>query len=136
MTWIIIVLCGGLGAVARYSLEQYLKSSRGWKPLNAVAAINLLGSGLLGLLSGIVIIASETQSQSFAVTAAVGAAALCGGFTTFSTAMVEAAKAPRLANSAGNLLYTLVGCMILYGVMALLGSFLGAWIFNAPFFPV
>ena len=136
MTWILIAVCGGLGAVGRYLMEQYLKGTRGWSPLSTVSVINLLGSALLGLLTGIIFVAVEAQPQTVMVPAAVSAAAVCGGFTTFSTAMVEAVKEPNKCKTARTLGYTLFGSVIFFGFAAMLGQFLGSLIFQVPYFPL
>ena len=129
LMWIIITACGGLGAVGRCLLERHFKGTRGWTPMRAVSAINLLGCALLGLLSGIILALSEANSGGWLLTVAVAATALCGGFTTFSTAMVEAVQEPRGMKNAGTTLAVmLVGCVIAFLVMLLLG-FLGATVF-------
>ena len=126
---IIIAACGGLGAVGRYLLERHFKGTRGWTPMRAVSVINLLGCALLGLLSGIILALSEAQGGGWLLPAAVAATALCGGFTTFSTAIVEAVQEPRGMKNAGTTLAVmLVGCVIAFLVMLLLG-FLGATVF-------
>ena len=136
MTWILIAVCGGLGAVGRYLMEQHLKSSRGWSPLSTVSVINLLGSALLGLLGGMAIAAADAQPQSVVIPAVLSAAALCGGFTTFSTAMVEALKESQRGKSARNLGFALLGSIIFLGTAGMLGQFLGSLIFQVPYFPV
>ena len=129
LMWIIIAACGGLGAVGRYLLERHFKGTRGWTPMRAVSAINLLGCVLLGLLSGIILALSEAHGGGWLLPAAVAATALCGGFTTFSTAIVEAVQEPRGMKNAGTTLAVmLVGCVIAFLVMLLLG-FLGATVF-------
>ncbi len=126
---IIIAACGGLGAVGRYLLERHFKGTRGWTPMRAVSVINLLGCALLGLLSGIILALSEAHGGGWLLPAAVAATALCGGFTTFSTAIVEAVQEPRGMKNAGTTLAVmLVGCVIAFLVMLLLG-FLGATVF-------
>ena len=126
---IIIAACGGLGAVGRYLLERHFKGTRGWTPMRAVSVINLLGCALLGLLSGIILALSEAHGGGWLLPAAVAATALCGGFTTFSTAIVEAVQEPRGMKNAGTTLAVmLVGCVIAFLVMLLLG-FRGATVF-------
>lgn len=136
MTWILIAVCGGLGAVGRYMMEQYLKGTRGWSPLSTVSVINLLGSALLGLLGEIAIVAADAQPQSVVIPAVLSVAALCGGFTTFSTAMVEAVKEPNKCKTARSLGYTLLGSVIFFGLAGMLGQFLGSLVFQVPYFPL
>ncbi|UYM06442.1 fluoride efflux transporter FluC [Solicola gregarius] len=83
MTAIIVGLCGGAGALARFLLDSGIR--RVW-PIRfpvATVLINLTGSALLGVIVGYVATGAPTS-----VGAAVGIG-FCGGYTTFSTAMVE-----------------------------------------------
>ena len=87
MTALVIALCGGLGAAARFVIDG-LARGRGTQVLPVgTILINVSGSGLLGLLSGAVLF----HSLSPTVYAALGVG-FCGGYTTFSTAMVETVR--------------------------------------------
>ena len=76
-------LAGGLGAVARFVVDTFLKSPvRTAVPVGTVT-INLVGSFLLGLVAGLVVSGADGRL------APVAGTGFCGGFTTFSTASVE-----------------------------------------------
>ncbi|MFW0184355.1 fluoride efflux transporter FluC [Rothia sp. CCM 9418] len=80
-----IFIAGGTGAWARFTCDQFVKKL--WKkhiPLGTFI-INIIGSFFLGLLAGT--IASQTITDTWIITI-IGAGFL-GGFTTFSSAMVE-----------------------------------------------
>lgn len=86
-TWIalLVFLGGGLGAVARWSVGQWLSTYTifngfPWPTL----FINMIGSFVLGLLGGL----CQTRPLALAFLG-VG---VCGGFTTFSTFSVETVK--------------------------------------------
>ncbi|OFT33505.1 chromosome condensation protein CrcB [Corynebacterium sp. HMSC08A12] len=92
-----VAVGGGTGAAARYGLDTYLKSRRGWAPLWSLAVVNLLGTALLGLILGFT---SQHSTGSGVGTAGdilfplIGVG-LAGGFTTFSTVMVEVYTRPQ-----------------------------------------
>lgn len=114
MSTILVVLAGGCGGLARYWFGGAVqrRTGRSW-PIGT-AAVNLLGAAGAGLLLGL----DVGGAASGAIPRVVGLGFL-GGFTTFSTWMVESlwlAASPRphpeLAAAAN-----LVG-MVLAGVVA------------------
>lgn len=76
MTALLVALGAAVGAPARLLVAQRVAGKRG------TLVVNVLGSGLLGLLTG---------SASAATYALVGTG-FCGAFTTFSTFAVEAVE--------------------------------------------
>lgn len=94
---ILMAIVGGLGALARWGADTWLK--RYVPPLASLAVINTLGSLLLGLLMGATAGAGEGPDAlgelSLGRISVSGAAAVLvlgtgflGGFTTFSTVAV------------------------------------------------
>lgn len=79
MTTFLMALAGGIGALARVEVGNALR--RGGHPMWATRAVNLVGAAALSAVVG--------QHWSPAATTIVGTGFL-GGFTTFSTWMVEA----------------------------------------------
>lgn len=100
MTFIVVTLTGATGAVLRYLIAGWAQqSSRSDRPVGTLL-VNLVGAFLLGLMAGTG--ASDT---------ALGQAAfgLLGGFTTFSTWMIETLRLGPLSRAAlANLTLTLV----------------------------
>lgn len=89
MTTLLIALCGGAGAVSRFVIDaEVRRRSRGSFAVGTFL-INVLGSFLLGILTGAV--THHAGWLSPAAKAAVGTG-FCGGLTTFSTASVETAR--------------------------------------------
>lgn len=81
---------GGLGAVLRYYLERFLAPRRTSDALiSAVFVINVLGSLALGIVGAAVNVLGGQDAVAYAGFSL----GLLGGFTTFSTAMVEAVQA-------------------------------------------
>lgn len=90
---ILMAIAGGLGALARWSADTWLK--RYVPPLASLAVINTLGSLLLGLLMGAGEGPDALGEVSLGRISVSGAAAVLvlgtgflGGFTTFSTVAV------------------------------------------------
>ena len=80
MTALLVVVCGGIGAVARFAVDGLVEDRwRGEYPLGTLV-VNLTGTFLLGLLVGL--------GASDRVQLLVGTATL-GSYTTFSTWMLE-----------------------------------------------
>jgi len=101
-----VALAGGLGAVARFVVDGAVqRHNRLSVPLGTLL-INVTGSLLLGALTGLVLFhGSPSELQTVAGTG------FCGGYTTFSTASVEAARLLRterrwaaVAHAGGTLL--------------------------------
>lgn len=80
LLWVGVGLLGGAGAVGRFLLDAAVSArSDGWFPVGTLA-VNLSGSALLGLVSGLAL-------HGDALTLAGGA--LLGSYTTFSTWMLD-----------------------------------------------
>jgi CrcB protein len=82
-----IALAGGLGAAARFVVDGLVRARwRGALPV-ATMVVNVSGSLAIGLLSGASLF--HGLGPTWLVVAATG---FCGGYTTFSTAMVETVR--------------------------------------------
>lgn len=84
MTPLWVALVGGLGAGARFVVDGWVTSRTRWRFPVATLLINVVGSGLLGLLVGW----AGAHPEQPVLVAVLGTGFL-GGFTTFSTASVE-----------------------------------------------
>lgn len=103
-----VALAGSAGALARFGLDGAIK--RRWSPAFpwATLLINVSGSLLLGLLTGLVLFHGDpTEVKTIAGTG------FCGGYTTFSTALFETVRLIQRGqrvyaafNAAGTLLLT------------------------------
>lgn len=106
--WLVlgIGVAGGLGAVVRYG-QDVLVTSRfgpgvGWGTMS----VNVVGSFVLGVIAGLGAFGDEADGWRLVL--GVG---FCGGYTTFSTAMVDVVtlvRDQRWAAAAVNLCGTLV----------------------------
>lgn len=81
------IVAGGLGALARYSLagivQRRVQSNHPW----GTAVVNLTGAALLGVL-----IALHATGNASHATVTIAGTGFAGGFTTFSTWMVESVR--------------------------------------------
>ncbi|MGV2854274.1 fluoride efflux transporter CrcB [Glutamicibacter sp. AGC13] len=108
--FLIVALCGGLGACLRFVLDALIKR---WLPAPlpwGTILVNLSGSFALGALTGLM----AQQLLSAQWLAAIGSG-LLGGYTTFSAASFETVRllqAGRLAASLANALGTLAGAVL------------------------
>jgi CrcB protein len=82
-----VALAGSAGALARFGLDGGIR--RRWPTTFpwATLVINVTGSLLLGLVTGLVLFRGEPD----ALRTIVGTG-FCGGYTTFSTASVETVR--------------------------------------------
>ncbi len=79
-----VCVAGGLGAALRFVVDGLVRQrARATFPFGT-AVINLSGSLVLGLLTGLTL--SSVVSPTWALVAGTG---LMGGYTTFSTASIE-----------------------------------------------
>lgn len=108
MIWLVALL-GGLGAVARFVVDGLIRGRVTHVLPVATMTVNVTGSLLIGLLAG----AAAYHGLS-ADALLLGATGFCGGYTTFSTAMVETvrlAAAGELRQAAVTVLGSLALCV-------------------------
>ena len=110
MTPLWIALAGGLGALTRFSLDTWVaRHNRTGFPLGTIL-INVTGSFLLGLVAGWML------TGVLGPVGAVAGTGFLGGYTTFSTASVEAARLLRAGEGVRAAVHA--GGMLLLSVAA------------------
>ncbi|WP_152352107.1 fluoride efflux transporter CrcB [Brachybacterium subflavum] len=118
--FVLLSLAGGVGAVARFVADGLIRSRiSGAMPWGTVL-INVSGSLLLGLVTGM--LGAQLLSPELQVVLGAG---FLGGYTTFSTASVETARLlqeRRVLYALGNLL----GSLVVGSAAAAAGMVLGA----------
>jgi fluoride exporter len=109
VTTLQIALAGALGAVSRFVVDGLLRQRWSTSFPWATLFINVSGSLLLGILTGIVLF----RAGSHDLTLVLGTG-FCGGYTTFSTASFETVRlvqrgslSQAVANGLGTLVLTL-----------------------------
>ncbi|MBC2682481.1 FluC/FEX family fluoride channel [Corynebacterium anserum] len=127
---LVMLVGGGAGATLRFLLDQYLQNVHGMSPLRAVNRINAIGTSVLALVIVLTAEVALTRGRGDAAYVCAFFLALTGGFTTFSTAMVNSVKdssslSEAFANQAMSVLVSLAG---FFGTCALVwcGIELGA----------
>lgn len=115
-----VSLAGGLGAVLRFVVDGALSARRPADFPYAVLLVNVIGSLLLGLLTGAALLGPAAPSW-----AVVLGSGFCGGFTTFSTTSV-ASVGLALRGRWGLALANALGTLLLCAAAAGLGLVLSA----------
>ncbi len=83
-------LAGAAGALARFGLDAAVRQRVAIRLPIGTAIVNLSGSFVLGLLTGLVL--ARVASSELTLVAGTG---FCGGYTTFSTASFETVRLAR-----------------------------------------
>ncbi|HEY0238645.1 MAG TPA: CrcB family protein [Friedmanniella sp.] len=120
MTVLLLALAGGLGAVARFVLDGAVTAARSWHHPVGTTVINLTGSFLLGVLTGLA--AGRLLPGSALLVLGTG---FLGGYTTFSTAAYETVRLAEQRRWASALLHG-VGQVVVATGLAALGWVVGS----------
>lgn len=115
-----LAVAGGAGAIVRFVVDGLLRDRIGARLPWGTAIINVSGSFLLGLLTGL---AAHGLPAAALLVLGTG---LLGGYTTFSTASVETVRLIGQRRYAASLAYGL-GVLILSVAAGALGLRLGAF---------
>ncbi|QJC21927.1 fluoride efflux transporter FluC [Arcanobacterium buesumense] len=98
----LIAIAGGMGAVARYWVDTWLKRL-GFKGSWSTAVINVFGAIFLGAIISV---------DGDVLISAVLGTGFCGGFTTFSTASVETGRLLLDKRAGYAFAYVVVTCVL------------------------
>ena len=118
MKILLVAIGSGLGGVLRYLVPCWIGAAKGFPW--ATLTVNVVGSLLIGLLSGLLARHGGSSAESIRAFAVVG---FCGGFTTFSTFSNETFGLIESSQWLSAVAY--VSLSILAGLTAV---FLGYWI--------
>lgn len=119
MLSLLIALAGAGGAGARYSADWAVKRWRTTQFPAATLLINVSGSLLLGVLTGLTVNHVVRGGGSGANAITVAGTGFCGGYTTFSTATFESVRLLQLRryrlaalNTMGSIVLTTLAAAI------------------------
>ena len=122
-TWLLVGVGGGIGAVARHAVTGVVHRASGLALFPAaIFLVNVIGSGLIGLLAGVVAGGRIDVSPDWRTFLAVG---VLGGFTTFSSFSLDTLTLAR-GGYVGQALVNVVGQVVLSLVAALVGYRVGS----------
>ena len=114
MTFVLVALLGGLGAVTRFLLDTLIARRNRWTIPAGTIIINVTASIALGLLTGWTL---DHLAPANAKT--ILGTGFLGGYATFSTASVEGARLLRAGrpwaafiHAGGMAIVSLAGCLI------------------------
>ena len=113
--WVGVALIGGLGALARFTLDGLVSERMGRNLPLGTFAINISGAFVLGLLTGLALSADQYVLEG---TAAIGS------YTTFSTWMLETHRLGEDGQVWPGVANALVSVLLGVGAAAL-GRFVG-----------
>ncbi|WP_345473791.1 fluoride efflux transporter CrcB [Glutamicibacter ectropisis] len=115
MLFVIVALCGGLGAVMRFALDTFISARSGGLLPWGTMTINVSGSLALGFFTGLLTGTGMDQTWLLAVGTGV-----LGGYTTFSTASFDTVRLLRAGRPLASLA-TAFGTLI----TAILAAYIG-----------
>lgn len=118
MKILLVAIGSGLGGVLRYLVPSWIGAAKGFPW--ATLTVNVVGSLLIGLLSGLLARHGGSSAESIRAFAVVG---FCGGFTTFSTFSSETFR--MLENNQWLPAAGYVGLSVAAGLVAV---FVGYWL--------
>jgi CrcB protein len=110
ITALLVVVCGGAGAVARFAVDELVSERVGGSFPFGTLLVNLSGCFLLGLLVGL--------GPSHGASEILGTATL-GSYTTFSTWMLETHRAAEDGDSRRAWAGLVVALVLGFGIAAL-----------------
>jgi fluoride exporter len=119
--WMAVLFGGALGSVARHGMNVAASRLLGAPGPWPTAAVNMLGSLVIGVLAGA--LAAERLSMSAPLRAFVFVGIL-GGFTTFSSFMLDSFVLID-AGHAAKAVFNLVGQLLLGMLLTYVGYHLG-----------
>ena len=118
MTIVLVALLGGLGAATRFVVDGMIRRRWVFTFPVATVAINVSGSLLVGLLTGLALFGGLDHRALL-----VGTTGFCGGYTTFSTAMVDTVRLAQ-AGEHRRAILNAIGTAVLAVAAAALGVLL------------
>jgi CrcB protein len=114
MTVFFMALAGAVGATARFVIDGVILRRRGSNFPWATLLINVTGSLVLGVVTGLVLFHAGSGELRLVV-----GAGFCGGYTTFSTASFEVVRLAQRASPLRAVSYLLATVVLTLGAGAL-----------------
>ena len=125
LTYLWIALGGALGSVARFWCNGLVSDKIGATFPWGTIAVNVAGSFIIGFLGAIAAPEGRLNPQARAFTTQFFMIGICGGYTTFSSFSLQTLNLLRDGEwlyAGGNVLLSVVLCMVAVWLGWLLGS--------------
>jgi CrcB protein len=120
-----VAIGGAMGSMARYGLGNFVSEKTGGSFPWGTLLINITGSFIIGILGALTASEGKMTSQSRALATQLLITGVCGGYTTFSSFSLQTLNLLRDRQwfyAGGNILLSVVLCMIAVWLGYLLGS--------------
>jgi len=124
-----VALGGAVGSVSRYWLSGLVATRFGETFPWGTLAINVTGSFIIGIFAALAVPEGRLDPQSRAFTTQFLMIGVCGGYTTFSSFSLQTLNLLRDREwlyAGGNILLSVVLCMVAVWLGYLLGSTFGS----------
>jgi CrcB protein len=129
LAYLWVAIGGALGSVSRYWLSGLVAARFGETFPFGTLVINVTGSFLIGIFAALAIPEGRMDSPSRAFATQFLMIGICGGYTTFSSFSLQTLNLLREREwlyAGGNVILSVILCMIAVWLGYLLGSFFGS----------
>ena len=123
LAYLWVAIGGALGSVGRYWLDGLISAEFGKAFPWGTLTVNVTGSFLIGIIGGRI----DSQTRIFATQFLMYG--ICGGYTTFSSfsfRTLQLLQERQWLYAGGNVILSVILCMIAVWLGYLLGSFFGS----------
>jgi CrcB protein len=129
LAYLWVAIGGALGSVARYGIGGLVAQKFGETFPFGTLAVNVTGSFIIGLLGALASSEGRLSPQSRVFATQFFMTGVCGGFTTFSSFSLQTINLVRDGEwlyAGGNILFSVLLCLIAVWLGYLLGSTLNS----------
>jgi CrcB protein len=125
LAYLWVAIGGALGSMARYGIGGLVSEKFGQSFPWGTLLVNVSGSFVIGFLGALAAPGGKMSSQSRLLTTQLLTTGVCGGYTTFSSFSLQTLNLLRDREwlyAGGNILLSVILCMIAVWLGYLLGS--------------
>ena len=125
LAYLWVAIGGALGSMARFGLGNIVSDKTGGSFPWGTLAVNVTGSFVIGILGALTSSEGKMTSQSRVFATQLLITGVCGGYTTFSSFSLQTLNLIRDGEwfyAGGNILLSVILCMIAVWLGYLLGS--------------
>jgi CrcB protein len=129
LAYLWVAIGGALGSVGRYWLDGLISAEFGKAFPWGTLTVNVTGSFLIGIIGALAIPEGRMDSQTRIFATQFLMYGICGGYTTFSSfsfRTLQLLQERQWLYAGGNVILSVILCMIAVWLGYLLGSFFGS----------